>query len=104
METNNLWFDFGFAGAVTGTLLTVTFFVVKWALSFASKLQDTHKIEREEWRQEARQVRGEHTAERVEWRSAFQRIADAHEAKLDSVCETLNRNIHDIARRDINND
>ena len=94
------WFEFGFAGAVTGSLFLVTFFVVRWALKFADRLHLEHKTEREEWRQEQYQSRQDHSSERSEWRQEFSKIALSHEEKLQAVCETLRQNLSAIAERD----
>lgn len=100
MEVNSAWFEFGFAGAVTGTLLTATFVIVKWALSFADRLQKSHTTEREEWRAEAKQIRDEHRSERSEWMDGVNRISENHHQHLDKVCESLRDSILDIARND----
>lgn len=94
------WFEFGFAGAVTGSLFLVTFFVVKWALGFADRLANQHRTEREEWRAEQYQIRQEHHSERSSWRNEFARIAAGHEDRLEQVCQALKENLSDIASRD----
>ena len=103
-EINGAWFDYGFAGAVTGTLLTATFLIVKWALSFADRLQKSHTTEREEWREEAKQIRDEHRSERSEWMEGVNRISANHHNHLDKVCDSLKDSIRDIALRDRNRD
>ena len=88
------WFEFGFAGAVTGVLLTATFTVVRWALNFASHLQSSHTTEREEWREEAKQIRDEHRLERNAWTTGLDRVSDGCHGHLEDVRKSLTTAIY----------
>lgn len=95
------WQEFGLAGVVIGTLFSGVFFIMRWIFKFVGSMADKHAIEREDWKTFAEKQTGDHRDERNEWRNELREISKDNKAGIDKVCDLLNGSIHQLAMKDI---